>query len=108
MSSEDKPTNSSQPTPISLPKTSLPSRKSSFLTIVKAQISFLLSTLSENTYAKSVGEIQSVRRDGTVWTPLEKKFDPSSQTNPTLSFSFLASCASLASLASLAWSLFAW
>ncbi|KAG0302024.1 hypothetical protein BGZ98_007861, partial [Dissophora globulifera] len=56
MSSEDKPSNSSQPaTPSS--RLSLPSRKSSFLTIVKAQVGVLLSTLSENTYSRSVSDI---------------------------------------------------
>ncbi|KAG0365781.1 CCR4-Not complex component, Not1-domain-containing protein [Gamsiella multidivaricata] len=59
MSSEDKPSNSIQPIPPSS-RLSLPSRKSSFLTIVKAQVAVLLSTLSENTYAKSVGEIRSL------------------------------------------------
>ncbi|KAF9928610.1 hypothetical protein BGZ65_006171, partial [Modicella reniformis] len=62
MSSEDKPSNSSQPTPPSS-RLSLPSRKSSFLTILKAQVAVLLSTLSDNTYAKSVGEIQSLVED---------------------------------------------
>ncbi|KAG0199082.1 hypothetical protein BGX28_007595 [Mortierella sp. GBA30] len=60
MSSEEKPA-SSQPTPSS--RLSLPSRKSSFLTIVKAQVAVLLSTLSENTYARSVAEINSLIED---------------------------------------------
>ncbi|KAF9430928.1 hypothetical protein BGZ94_002057 [Podila epigama] len=59
MSSEEKTSNSSQPTPPSS-RLSLPSRKSSFLTIVKAQVAVLLSTLSENTYSRSVAEISSL------------------------------------------------
>ncbi|KAG0358226.1 hypothetical protein BG005_002580 [Podila minutissima] len=59
MSSEEKTSNSSQPTPTSS-RLSLPSRKSSFLTIVKAQVAVLLSTLSENTYSRSVTEISSL------------------------------------------------
>lgn len=59
MSSEEKTSISSQPTPTSS-RLSLPSRKSSFLTIVKAQVAVLLSTLSENTYSRSVTEISSV------------------------------------------------
>lgn len=80
MSSEDKPSNSSQPTPTSS-RLSLPSRKSSFLTILKAQIAVLLSTLSENTYAKSVGEIKSVGRGGAVWKPLDVRSAKNILTN---------------------------
>ncbi|KAF9433584.1 hypothetical protein BGZ76_009251 [Entomortierella beljakovae] len=52
MSSEEKQSNSSQPTPSSS-RSSLPSKKASFLTIVKAQVNVLLKTISENTNAKS-------------------------------------------------------
>ncbi|KAG0294790.1 hypothetical protein BGZ96_000456 [Linnemannia gamsii] len=62
MSTEEKSSISSQPTPPSS-RLSLPSRKSSFLTIVKAQVKVLLSTLSENTYTRSVTEIQSLIED---------------------------------------------
>ncbi|KAF9185667.1 hypothetical protein BGZ51_002497 [Haplosporangium sp. Z 767] len=59
MSTEEKTSNSSQPTPPSS-RLSLPSRKSSFLTIIKAQVDVLLLTLSESTYAKKVAEIYSL------------------------------------------------
>ncbi|ORZ06742.1 CCR4-Not complex component, Not1-domain-containing protein [Lobosporangium transversale] len=63
MSSEDKQPNSSQPTTPASSRLSLPSKKSSFLTIVKAQVKVLLSTLSENTYTRSVTEIHSLIED---------------------------------------------
>ncbi|KAI1315509.1 hypothetical protein EDD11_000690 [Mortierella claussenii] len=63
MSSEDKQPNPSQSTSLSSSRLSLPSRKSSFLTIVKAQVKVLLSTLSENTYTRSVTEIYSLIED---------------------------------------------
>jgi hypothetical protein len=60
MSSEDKNSNNlSQLTPPSS-RPSVPSKKASFLTIVKAQIAVLLSTLSDSTYSRSVTEIFSV------------------------------------------------
>ncbi|KAF9207336.1 hypothetical protein BGZ49_000688 [Haplosporangium sp. Z 27] len=59
MNSEDKSSNSHQPTPPSS-RLSLPSRKSSFVTISKAQVDVLLRTLSENTYERSVNEIYSL------------------------------------------------
>ncbi|KAF9948497.1 hypothetical protein BGZ72_009597 [Mortierella alpina] len=54
MRSEDRHSTPSQPTP---------ARKSSFLTIVKAQVAVLLSTLSSTTYARSVAEIHSLIED---------------------------------------------
>ncbi|KAG0225949.1 hypothetical protein BGW41_004453 [Actinomortierella wolfii] len=62
MSTEDKSSNSSQPTPPSS-RLSLPSKKSSFLNIVKAQVNFLLSSLSDNTYSRSVAEIRTLIED---------------------------------------------
>ncbi|KAF9576644.1 hypothetical protein EC968_006992 [Mortierella alpina] len=62
MSTEEKPATPSHPATTSS-RLSLPSRKSSFLTIVKAQVAVLLSTLSENTYARSVAEIYSLIED---------------------------------------------
>ncbi|KAG0264770.1 hypothetical protein DFQ27_001042 [Actinomortierella ambigua] len=62
MSTEDKSSNSSQPTPPSS-RLSLLSKKSSFLNIVKAQVGVLLSTLSDNTYARSVAEIRTLYED---------------------------------------------
>ncbi|KAF9980258.1 hypothetical protein BGZ75_008644 [Mortierella antarctica] len=40
-----------------------PARKSSFLTIVKAQVAVLVSTLTDTTYAKNVAEIRSLIED---------------------------------------------
>ncbi|KAI8346449.1 CCR4-Not complex component, Not1-domain-containing protein [Mortierella sp. GBAus27b] len=58
MNSEDKPANSSQPTPTPS-RSSIPSKKSSFVTILKAQVVVLLSSLNENNYDKNVGDIHS-------------------------------------------------
>ncbi|KAF9585097.1 hypothetical protein BGW38_003916, partial [Lunasporangiospora selenospora] len=63
MSTEDKPSvHSSQPTPPSS-RSSLPSKKSSFLTIIKAQVAVLLSTLSETNYTRSVNDIKVLIED---------------------------------------------
>ncbi|KAF9965878.1 hypothetical protein BGZ70_003892 [Mortierella alpina] len=54
MSSEDQQPTPSHPTP---------AKKSSFLTIVKAQVAVLLSTLSDTTYARTAAEIRSLVDD---------------------------------------------
>ncbi|KAF9558989.1 hypothetical protein EC968_006772 [Mortierella alpina] len=73
-----------------------PARKSSFLTIVKAQVAVLLSTLSSNTYARSVAEIRSLIEDNgkAVYLHLIRRLVHSWQTaqgSPAAASSYIGS-----------------